>query len=74
MITHKIPVDESNPPVYSSHSLQEQHNIVRQLRRDLLLRSRSTIQQSPSPIRVMARMVVELEKRCREITIAEEVL
>jgi aspartate/methionine/tyrosine aminotransferase len=74
LITHKIPVDISNSSVYSSLTLQEQHDIVRQLRSDLLHRSRSSIQQSPSPIRVMARMVGELEKQCRELHIAEEVL
>ena len=74
MITHKLPVDISNSSVYSSLSLQGQHSIVRQLRQDLLLRSRSTIQQSASPIRVMARMVAELEKQCRELNIAEEVI
>src|SRR5437870_8938302 len=74
MITHKIPVDIPSPSVYSSLSLQGQHNTVRRLRRDLLLRSRSIIEQSPSPIRVMARLVAELEKQCRELNIAEEVL
>ena len=72
LITHKIPVDVSSSSVYSSLSLQEQRNTVKQLRRDLLLRSRSTIQQSA--IRLMARMVAELEKQCRELNIAEEVL
>ncbi len=52
---------------------QGQHNTVRQLRQDLLLRSRSTLQHSASPIRVMARMVAELEKQCRELNISEEV-
>jgi aspartate/methionine/tyrosine aminotransferase len=74
LITHKIPIDSSNSSVYSSLTLQEQHNIVRQLRSDLLQRSRSSIQQSPSPIRLMARMVCELERQCRELHIAEEVL
>ena len=74
MITHKIPVDISNSSVYSSLTLLEQHNTVRQLRSDLLHRSRSIILQSPSPIRVMARMVAELEKQCRELKIEEEVL
>ena len=74
MITHKIPVDIPNSSVYSSLSLQEQHNTVRQLRQDLLLRYRSTIGHSPGPIRVMARMVTELEKQCRELSIAEEVI
>ncbi len=74
MITHKIPVEIPNSSVYSSLSRQEQHNTVRQLRQDLLLRYRSTIQHSPGPIRVMARMVTELEKQCRELSIAEEVI
>jgi len=74
LITHKTPVHISNSSVYSCFSLQEQHNTVRQLRRDLLRQSQSTIQQSASPIRVMARMVAELEKQCRELNIADEVL
>lgn len=74
LIIHKIPVDTSNSSVYSSLTLQEQHNIVKQLRSELLHRSRSSIQQNPSPIRVMARMVAELEKQCRKLDIAEEVL
>jgi aspartate/methionine/tyrosine aminotransferase len=74
LITHKIPVDISSSSVFPSLSLQEQHNTVRQLRRDLVHLSRSTIQHSASPIRVMARMVAELEKQCRKLNIAEEVL
>ena len=74
MIIHKTPVNIFNSSVYSSLSLQEQQNTVRQLRRDLLRQSQFTIQQSASPIRVMARMVAELEKQCRELNIAEEVL
>ncbi len=74
MIIHKIPVDIPNLSVYPSYTLQEQHKIVKQLRSDLLSRSRATIQQHPSPIRVMARMVAELEKQCRELHIAEEVI
>ena len=74
MIIHKTPVDTTNSSVYSSPTLQEQHNLVRKLRSELLQRSRSSIQQNPSPIRVMARMVAELEKQCRELHIAEEVL
>lgn len=74
VITHKTPVDMPNSSVHSSLSLQEQHDTVRQLRQDLLLSYRPVIQQSPGPIRVMARMVGELEKQCRELNIAEEVL
>ncbi len=74
VITHKIPVDKPNSSDHSSQSLQEQHDTVRQLRQDLLLSYRPVIQQSPGPIRVMARMVGELEKQCRELNIAEEVI
>ncbi|MGZ3646793.1 MAG: hypothetical protein ACXVCM_23415, partial [Ktedonobacteraceae bacterium] len=74
MITHNIPVDFSKSTACSSLTLQDQHNTVRKLRSELLLRSRSSIQQNPSPIRVMARMVAELEKQCRELHISEEVL
>ncbi len=74
MITHKLPVDITNSPIYSSLSLQEQHNTVRRIRSDLLHQSLSIIQQSPSPIRVMARMVAELERQCRALNITEEVL
>jgi aspartate/methionine/tyrosine aminotransferase len=74
LITHKIPVDISTSSVYSSLTLQEQHKRVKQLRQELLLQLRSTIQHSASPIRVMARMVSELEKQCRELNIAEEVI
>ena len=71
---HKTLVNTSNASVYSSYTLQEQHDTVRKLRSELLHRSRSSIQQNPSPIRLMARMVGELEKQCRELGIAEEVL
>ncbi len=74
LITHKIPVDTLTSPVFSTFTLQEQLGIVKRLRSELLQRSQSTIQQNPSPIRVMARMVAELEKQCRKLNIAEEVL
>ncbi len=74
VITHKTRVDKPNSFVHSALLLQEQHATVRRLRQDLLLHYRPIIQQSPGPIRVMARMVAELEKQCREFNIAEEVL
>jgi len=74
LITHKTSVDIPNLSVYPSYTLQEQHKLVKQLRSNLLSRSRATIQQHPSPIRVMARMVAELEKQSRELHIAEEVI
>ena len=74
MITHNTAVAIPNFSDYSSYSLQEQQNIVKQLRSELLSRSRSSIQQNPSPIRVMARMVSELEKQCQELHISDEVI
>ena len=74
VITHKTPVDTPNSSVHSILSLQEQHSTVRQLRKDLLLRYQPILRHSAGPIRVMARMVAELEKQCRELNIAEEVI
>jgi len=74
VITHKIPVDSPNSSATSSLSLQEQHTILRKLRQQLLVRYRPTLQQGAGPIRVMARMVAELERRCRELDISEEVM
>src|SRR6266496_2688650 len=74
VITHKTPVDTPNSSIHSILSLQEQHSTVRQLRKDLLLRYQPILRHSAGPIRVMARMVAELEKQCRELNIAEEVI
>ena len=76
MITHKVSVDMSSPsfPVNSPLSLQEQHDTLRQLRREMLLRYRPVLQRGSGPIRVMARMVSELEKQCRDLNFAEEVM
>lgn len=74
VITHNLSVDMHNSSDHSIPSLQEQHKKVRQLRKDLLLGYRSILQHSAGPIRVMARMVAELEKQCRELNIAEEVI
>src|SRR5947209_20307351 len=73
VITHEISVDSPN----SSNtllSIPEQHAKVRQLRHELLLRYRPILQQGAGPIRVMARMVGELERRCRELNISEEII
>ncbi len=74
VITHNIPVDSPNSSVTSSLSLQEQHTRLRKLRQQLLTRYRPIIQQGAGPIRVMARMVAELERHCRELNISEEVM
>lgn len=69
MITHDFPVGspESFPP-------QKQRIILRQLRQELILRYRPTLQQGAGPIRVMARLVNELERRCRELHIAPDIM
>jgi aspartate/methionine/tyrosine aminotransferase len=74
VITRNVPVDMPNFSAHSSLSLQEQYATLRQLRRDLLLRYRPIIQQGPGPIRMMARVVAELEQQCRALNIAGEVM
>src|SRR5436305_6145612 len=73
VITHKIPVDSPNSS-NTSLSIREQHAKLRQLRHQLLPRYRPILQQGAGPIRVMARMVAELERHCRELNISEEVM
>ena len=79
MITHDVSMDSPNESSLKvttspSPSLQEQHNLLQQLRHELLLRYRPLLQQGAGPIRVMARMVAELEQRCREQHIAEDII
>jgi len=73
VITHKISVDSPNSSI-TLPSISEQHTILQQLRHELLLQYRPILQQGAGPIRVMARMVAELERRCRELHITEEVM
>lgn len=71
MITHNVSVDT---PTTSAASLQEQRTLLRQLRSELILRYRPHIQEGPGPIRVMARIVAELEQTCRTHHISDEVI
>ena len=71
VITHKLSMDSSNS---SASSFQEQRNELRYLRHKLLLHYRPLLQQGAGPIRVMARMVSDLERQCRERKIAEEII
>src|SRR5438270_13282417 len=73
VITHKIPVDSPGSS-NTSLSIPEQHAKLQQLRHQLLLHYRPILQQGAGPIRVMARMVAELERQCREFNIADEVM
>lgn len=69
MITHDFPVDSPE-----SFTFEKQRTILRQLRQELISRYRPIIQQGAGPIRVVARLVHELEQRCRELHIAPEVI
>ena len=71
MITHNESVDS---PTTSAIPLQEQRTILRQLRSELLLRYRPHIYEGAGPIRVMARIVAELEQACRQHHISEEIM
>ena len=73
VITHKIPVASPNSSI-TLPPISEQYTILRQLRHQLLLHYRPLLQQGAGPIRVMARMVAELQRQCRELNIAEEVM
>jgi aspartate/methionine/tyrosine aminotransferase len=69
VISHDFPVDSSD-----SFNLQEQRSILRQLRQVLIQRYRPILQQGAGPIRVMARLVNELESQCRERRLSPEVI
>jgi len=77
VITHNVSVDSpgsSGNSSLSSLSLQEQYQLLQQLRHELHLRYRPILQQGAGPIRVMARMVGELERTCRAQHISDEVI
>src|SRR5215472_16709528 len=71
VITHNSYVDS---PSSSAIEIQEQPNKLRLLRHQLLLHYRPILQQGAGPIRVMARMVADLERQCREQGIAQEIV
>ena len=71
VITHNHSVDS---PTTSATSLQEQRAILQQLRSELIQRHRPHIYEGAGPIRVMARIVAELEHECRQRNIAEAVI
>src|SRR6266567_3188311 len=74
VITHNRPVDISDFITRSALSLQEQRTLLRTLRQQIVAHYRPIILQGAGPIRVMARMVAELEQQCREHAICEEVI
>lgn len=77
LITHDMQpgTPGSSPdPSLSSSSLSEQYEQVHVFRKELVARYRPQIMQGPGPIRVMARLVAELQQLCREHAIDEEVI
>ena len=72
MITHNA--SPISVPINNPSSLEEQRALLHQLRRDLIARYRPHLQDGPGPIRVMARIVAELEQECRQRTISQEVI
>ncbi len=68
VITHKTYTN------FSEAELQEQRKKLRFLRHQLLLHYRPILQQGAGPIRVMARMMAELEQQCQEHGIAAELV
>lgn len=58
----------------SATLLQEQCATLQRLRREIIQRHRPHIYEGAGPIRVMARVVAELERACRQHHIAEEII
>ena len=74
MITHNDPVVSPNSFVSTSPSIEEQRQILQQLRHQAVPHFRPILLEGIGPIRVMARMVYELEQHCRELHLPEEVI
>lgn len=70
MVTHDLSVDPST----TSLNQEEQRATLRELRSQLIKYYRPLLQDGPGPIRIMARIVTELEKACRQHNISEEVI
>jgi aspartate/methionine/tyrosine aminotransferase len=69
VITHGFPTHSSD-----SSTLENQRTTLRQLRQELIQRYRPMLQERVGSIRVMARLVNELESVCRERHIAPEII
>ena len=73
VITHEFSVDSPDSSSQFS-SPQEQRKILHQIRQELIQHYRPLLQQGAGAIRVMARLVNELESRCRELHISPAVM
>lgn len=58
----------------TSSSLAEQRTTLRRLRQECIAQYRPVLQKGAGPIRVMARLVNELEQRCKQLHMAPEIL
>ncbi|GCE18760.1 hypothetical protein [Dictyobacter kobayashii] len=58
----------------SALSVDEQRTLLRELRSEILERYRPHIKEGAGPIRVMARIVAELEQTCRQHNIADDII
>ncbi len=72
MITHNS--SGGSHTTFHDPSFEEQRKTLCQLRSELLSRYRAHMQEGPGPIRVMARLVAELEQECRKHNITEEII
>jgi aspartate/methionine/tyrosine aminotransferase len=76
-MTHNIELDTSptsTPPAPTLLSRQEQRDLLRKLRSEILQLYRPHIQEGAGPIRVMARVVAELQQQCRQQHIADDII
>ncbi len=63
--------DDTTSPHFT---LPEQYALLRQLRREVIERYRPHLQDGPGPIRMMARVVGDLERECRAHHIDESII
>ena len=73
-ITREQSVDVSSHFPHTHLSQEQQHALLRTLRQQMVERYRPVIMEGAGPIRVMARMVGELEQQCRDYHIDDEII
>src|SRR5260370_31747099 len=73
-ISRKVPLKIPTPFQNISLSQDQQREMLRMLRQQIVERYRPVIMTGSGPTRVMARMVGELEQQCRDNHIDEEII
>lgn len=71
MSQHITPTDPSITPILSR---DEQRTLLKKLRSAILVKYRPHLQEGAGPIRVMARIVAELEQECRQQQIEDDII